>query len=262
MRLPLINLIKSVAKQEVVPRYHQALQHRKLDGSICTEADLCTQSVLSTTLLSLKHCPILGEEMSTEEQLAIWQSHDDYLWCIDPIDGTSNFANGIDYFAISVALLYQGIPVLGVVYNPITDEAYSAEQGGGAWCNDTPLTQKPRSKALHEAIASVDFKRLPKDLAQHLSIQPPYASQRNFGACALEWCHVAAGKFDVYLHGGQKLWDYAAGSLILKEAGGVFLTLNQEPFWHQHQPWQRSVIAAHDAHLFDQWLNWFKSHSF
>ncbi|MDE2423190.1 MAG: inositol monophosphatase family protein [Betaproteobacteria bacterium] len=262
MRLPLINLIKSVAKQEVVPRYRQAIEHRKLDGSICTEADLVTQSALSTTLLTLKDCPILGEEMSTEEQHQIWQSHDGYLWCIDPIDGTSNFANGIDYFAVSVALLYQGLPVLGVVYNPITEEVYSAEQGQGAWCNDSPIVQKANTKALHEAIASIDFKRLPKTLAQRLSTHPPYASQRNFGACALEWCHVAMGRFDIYLHGGQKLWDYAAGSLILQEAGGVFVTLNQEPFWHNSEPWQRSVIAAHNTQLFKEWLNWFNTHQY
>ena len=80
-------------------------------------------------------------------------------------------------------------------------------------------------------MAQVDFKRLPPALARDLVAEPPYSSQRNFGASTLEWCYVAAGRFDVYLHGGQKLWDYAAGSLVLEEAGGLMCTLDHDDFW-------------------------------
>ena len=73
---------------------------------------------------------------------------------------------------------------------------------------------------IRNAMANVDFKRLGKRLAGELAAAPPYSSQRNYGAGTLEWCYLAAGRFDLYLHGGQKLWDYAAGSLILEEAGG------------------------------------------
>ncbi|HQT81857.1 MAG: inositol monophosphatase [Ferrovum sp. 37-45-19] len=256
MRKPLITLVKSIALEEVVPRYRQVKHHRKEDGSLCTEADLMTQSSLSLALLTLKNCPILGEEMSTEEQQSVWQSTPEYLWCIDPIDGTTNFTHGIDYFALSVALLHHGLPILGVVYNPITEEVFSAEKGGGAFLNEQKIVNECSFKALDEAIASVDFKRLPWPLAERLSVSPPYSSQRNFGACALEWCHVAVGKFDVYLHGGQKLWDYAAGSLILQEAGGIFTTLDHQTFWNITNPWKRSVIAAKNPLLFDQWRTW------
>ena len=114
-----------------------------------------------------------------------------------------------------------GRSVLGVVYDPVADEMFYAEQGGGAFLNGERLPIKEHVPHLRNAMANVDFKRLPKALARAIVAAPPFASQRNYGAGTLEWCYVAAGRFDVYLHGGQKLWDYAAGCLILEEAGGT-----------------------------------------
>jgi myo-inositol-1(or 4)-monophosphatase len=107
-------------------------------------------------------------------------------------------------------------------------------------------------------MAQIDFKRLPPGLARELVAQPPYSSQRNFGASTLEWCYVAAGRFDVYLHGGQKLWDYAAGSLILEEAGGFMCTLQHDDFWSDTL-WKRSAIAARESRLFDAWKRWIRA---
>ncbi len=84
--------------------------------------------------------------------------------------------------------------------------------------------------------------------------EPPYASLRNFGASALDWCYTAAGRFDVYVHGNQKLWDYAAGALILEEAGGKLSCLNG-PF-DAGAVWERSVIASASPALFEQWQAW------
>lgn len=92
-----------------------------------------------------------------------------------------------------------------------------------------------------------------------ISTSPPYSSQRNYGACALEWCYVAAGRFDLYLHGGQKPWDYAAGCLILEEAGGHMCGLDQDDFWLEPL-WQRPVIAAFNPSLFIEWRNWVRQH--
>ena len=107
-------------------------------------------------------------------------------------------------------------------------------------------------------MAEVDFKRLPATLAQALAASPPYSSQRNFGASTLEWCYVAAGRFDVYLHGGQKLWDYAAGSLILEEAGGLMCSLDSDDFWAE-EGWKRSVLAARTPELFEAWVSWVRA---
>ena len=83
---------------------------------------------------------------------------------------------------------------------------------------------------LARTVADVDFKRIPKGLADRIAVDPPYYSQARFGCSTLEWCNLAAGRLDLYLHGGQMLWDYAAGSLILREAGGQVYTLDNDDF--------------------------------
>jgi myo-inositol-1(or 4)-monophosphatase len=96
-------------------------------------------------------------------------------------------------------------------------------------------------------------------LAQGICSARPFSSQRNYGSCSLEWCYTAAGRFDLYLHGGQKLWDYAAGCLILEEAGGHMCGFDQDDFWAEPL-WQRSAIAALDPGLFIQWRDWVRAH--
>ncbi|NDU85918.1 MAG: inositol monophosphatase [Ferrovum sp.] len=254
MRQALIQMLHQVARQEILPRYQRVAYERKADGSLFTAADLATQTALGQLLPTLMPAPLLGEEMSAEEQQQLWVAHE-YLWCVDPIDGTSNFVHGIPYFAISVALLQNGRPILGAVYDPLSQETFSAATTQGAWMNERRLYSPSAPPDLAQAIASVDLKRLPRFLAMALVTHPPYASQRNFGACSLEWCHVAAGRFNLYLHGGQKLWDYAAGALILEEAGGAYRSLEQENFW-SGESWTRSVIAAGNPALFDLWQRW------
>lgn len=253
-----IAAVKLVAAEEIMPRYLKVSHQRKSDGSLCTEADTATQLALIRKLQSILNVPVLGEEMATVEQHTLWQDGHDGLWCIDPIDGTSNFVRGLPYFAISVALLRAGKSVLGVVYDPVSNEMFSAELGKGAFLNGEKLLGREGVGTLAEALASVDLKRLKKKLVTQLAAHPPYASQRNFGASALDWCYTAAGRYDIYLHGGQKLWDYAAGLLILQESGGSVCGIEHDDF-AQSDVWQRSVIAARDEQLFDEWKNWIRS---
>ncbi len=249
------NAVKTIAQREVMPRYLKVAHTHKADGSLFTEADMACQNALITALQQICPCPVIGEEMSEDEHIANWEAGKDGVWCIDPIDGTSNFVHGIPYFAISVALLRNGVSVLGVIYDPVLDEMFSAETGKGAWLNGTPLPLARKDHSLHHSMAGVEYKRLPRNLALELATDPPFSSQRNFGASTLDWCYVAAGRLDLYLHGGQKLWDYAAGCLILAEAGGHFRSLRHENFWTD-DPWQRSVIAAGDADLYATWCAW------
>jgi myo-inositol-1(or 4)-monophosphatase len=253
-----IACVRKVAAKEVMPRYLKVAQQRKSDGSLFTEADLAAQEALSRELPKISPGPIVGEEMTQEQQAEYWLAGEEGLWCVDPIDGTSNFVNGVPYFAVSVALMRKGRSVLGVVYDPVADETFYAEKGGGAFLNGVPLPIKEHVPHLRNSMAQVDFKRLSPQLARELVAAPPYSSQRNFGASTLEWCYVAAGRFDVYLHGGQKLWDYAAGSLILEEAGGFMCTLQQDDFWADTL-WKRSAIAAREAKLFDAWKGWIRA---
>lgn len=250
--------VKLVAAEEVMPRYLKVSLHHKSDGSLCTEADIAAQAALIKKLQAIVNVPVMGEEMTQSQQQALWASGHDGLWCIDPIDGTSNFTRGLPYFAVSVALLREHKSVLGVVYNPVSDELFAAEAGKGAFLNGEKLLTREAAIPLAQALACVDMKRLPPKLLKILANHPPYASQRNFGASALDWCYTAAGRYDVYLHGGQKLWDYAAGMLVLHESGAHVCCIEHDDF-AQGDIWQRSVVAGRDAALFEEWKCWIRA---
>ncbi len=250
-----IAAVREVAHEVIMPRYLRVDRQYKSDGSFFTEADVAAQNALLEKLQAIRPAPAMGEEMSEKEQAEQWEKGETGLWSVDPIDGTSNFFNGLPYFAISVAFMEQGRGVLGVIYNPVTEEMFYATKGGGAFLNGIALPIKKFVPTMKSATANVDLKRLSRSFAGKVAAYPPYASQRNFGACTLEWCYAAAGFLDLYLHGGQKPWDYAAGSLILTEAGGHMCGFDHDDYW-AGTPWQRSVIAALDPGLFVQWRDW------
>jgi myo-inositol-1(or 4)-monophosphatase len=249
-----IALVREVARAEVTPRYLKVAHAHKHDGSLFTEADDAAQHALETALPGIIDCPVLGEEMSELRQRDAWDAGKNGLWCIDPIDGTSNFVAGIPYFAISVAYLENHARKLGVVYDPVAGECFFAEQGKGAFLDGEPLPIRTPVSELRRAMAGVEPKRLPKSLITRLVAEPPYASLRNFGASALDWCYTAAGRFDIYVHGRQKLWDYAAGALILEEAGGKLSRLDGG--FDDTTEWERSVIASASPELFEVWRDW------
>ncbi|MDD2767589.1 MAG: inositol monophosphatase family protein [Methylococcus sp.] len=250
------SLLKEVASEELLPRFAHAQRSIKPDGSIVTEADFAVQERLIRALRQLTpDFGVLGEEMSEEEQRELLASVEQGLWCLDPLDGTSNFAAGVPFFAISLALVRQGRPVLGLVYDPLREECFHAAAGGGAWLNSERLLQRRIGLPLARCIAVVDFKRLERDLKRRLVDEPPFSSQRNFGSTALEWCWLAAGRCHVYLHGRQKLWDYAAGLLILGEAGGRETRLDPDES-EVSSMGSRSAVAALDPDLFAEWTAW------
>lgn len=253
-----IAAVRSTAQAEIMPRFLQVTFERKCDGSLCTAADIAAQASLQNILPQIIPCPVLGEEMSAEEQKSLWANGQSGLWVVDPIDGTTNFAHGIPHFAISVAYFREGRPLLGVVYNPASAEVFHAVRGKGAYLNGQRLPLTRQITQLRDAVAGVDVKHMGGKLPARLSSVMPYNSQRTFGASTLDWCYLAAGRLDIYVHGGQKLWDYAAGCLILSEAGGKLASLLYEDFWHD-DPWDRSVIAARDAELFSAWCAWVRA---
>ena len=254
------SMVRDIARAEILPRYLKSAPNRKADGSLFTEADMASQQRFSEALPAFLPGAVLGEEMTAAEQAALWKEGARGLWCIDPIDGTTNFANGIPLFAVSIAYLIDHEPVIGVVYNPITDESFYAARGAGAFLNGTELPLRAGATELRDAVAGVDFKRISHHLGDELAVRPPYYSQRNFGSSALEWCFVAAGRLDVYLHGGQMLWDYAAGRLILAEAGGVAEALDGGVLM-SGPAIKRGVIAATSPALFTEWSAWVKARS-
>ncbi|AAU91415.1 inositol monophosphatase family protein [Methylococcus capsulatus] len=249
-------LLRDVAREELLPRFARAQRSVKPDGSIVTEADLAVQERLAGELRKLTpDVEVLGEEMSRDEQESLVARAGAGLWCLDPLDGTSNFAAGIPFFSISLALIREGGSVLGLVYDPVRGECFVASAGEGAWVNGERLLPRRVGLSLRRCIAVVDFKRLDRALRRRLVDEPPFSSQRNFGSTALEWCWLAAGRYHLYLHGGQKLWDYAAGMLILAEAGGRATRLAREVSVAADMG-VRSAVAALDPELFGQWVAW------
>ena len=254
-----VALVREVAQREIMPRFLRVIHdQRKDDGSLCSAADLAAEHFLHGRLQEIRHCPVIGEEMTRAAQRAAWHSgstDDDGLWCIDPIDGTTNFINGLPFFAVSIAWIRARRTRLAVTYNPITDEMFYAREGNGAYLNGRRLPLREVTADIGRAVGGVDFKRIPKLLADRIAVSPPFYSQRNFGSSTLDWCNLAAGRLDLYLHGGQKLWDYAAGSLILRESGGQVCTLTHDDY-DAEDIWRRSVIAALHPAVFKAWRNW------
>ncbi len=253
------NLVHEVARAEIMPCFMTVSALRKHDGSMLSQADLAAQAAFEAGLPEIIDAPVLGEEMTVEEQHRLWHASGSGLWVLDPIDGTNNFISGIPHFAVSVAFVQQGRAQLGVVYNPVSGECYYAERGQGAFLNGRPLPLRHAPKKLHEAVAGVEVKRLRSGrLVNSVNNFAPFGTLRCMGSSTLDWCYLAAGRYDVYVHGGQNLWDYAAGALIFEESGGYMDTLEGDDFWSGHHAFQRSVIAAGDRELFLKWRDWIR----
>jgi myo-inositol-1(or 4)-monophosphatase len=252
------NGIIRLAKTEVLSRFEQVSAEIKADGSLLTEAD--TQMQIQTQAFLELNWPeyaFLGEESTLEEQEKAMTSVNG-CWILDPVDGTSNFAIGIPVYSVSLALMIKGEIVAGLVYDPSRHEMFAARKALGAELNNKPLLAQTPKTALSQCSSIVDFKRLQPALATRLAVQAPYSSQRSFGSVALDWCWIAAGRGQVYLHGAQNIWDYAAGWLILEEAGGLSCTLEEEKVVVARVE-KRSAVAATTPALFQEWLSFLKA---
>jgi myo-inositol-1(or 4)-monophosphatase len=248
------NIIREVTENSLSVYYTRSTADYKSDGSIVTEADLLMQLSLTSALAArYPDVQMLGEEISEPVQQQVLQSGGDF-WCLDPVDGTTNFHATMPLFSVSLALISEGELVLGIVYDPNREEFFGAIRGQGIWVNGEAMQRPRQPEQLGNCIAFVDFKRLPNDLRSSLVNQTPYKSQRNIGTCALEWAWLAAGRANLLVHGSERIWDYSAGVLLNREAGGVSETFDGEPVYKQSlEP--RSVIAASTPELFALWAS-------
>ncbi|WP_371381499.1 inositol monophosphatase family protein [Sporomusa aerivorans] len=151
-------------------------------------------------------------------------SDSDYLWTIDPLDGTTNYAQGLPVFSISIALSYRGETVLGVVYAPVLNEFYYAIKGQGAYLNDKPIQVSAKNQLIDSVLAT----GFPYDVASHQvnnvdsfnKLLLKTRAIRRFGSAAYDLAGVACGRFDGYWELNLSPWDVAAGILLVEEAGG------------------------------------------
>lgn len=193
----------------------------KSAAELVTDMDLASEQLLVNSLR--QHFPshlIVAEEGGADEG-----AQDAPLcWVIDPLDGTNNYAHGYPMFSVSLALLQHGQPVLGVVYDPLRDECFTAEYGSGAFCNGRQL-RVSRIETLSAALLLTGFPysrfSLPETNIPEVSRMLMRCQDiRRSGSAALDLCYVAAGRGDGYWELGLKPWDHAAGALIVAEAGG------------------------------------------
>ncbi|MBG7609367.1 MAG: inositol monophosphatase [Anaerolineae bacterium] len=165
-----------------------------------------------------------GHRIVAEESGIIEGDHD-HLWYVDPLDGTVNYAHGIPIFSVSLAYYRDNQPVLGVVYNPMTDECFSAERGQGAFLSGRPLLVSKNQDLAHSLLVTgfpYDSWTNPNNNINYFSaFSLKTQGVRRLGSAALDLCYVAAGRFDGYWEMRLKPWDAAAGVLIVQEAGGL-----------------------------------------
>ncbi len=206
---------------------------------IVTEMDRLSESLVTGMLRdAFPEYGILGEEGS--------KSTEPYScrWIIDPLDGTTNYTYSYPLFGVSIALEKQGEITLGVIYNPVLNELFSAEKGKGATLNgvsthvtDTPLL----AKSLVATGFPYDAWTTPANNCAELErFVKSVISLRADGSAALDLCHIACGRLDGYWELDLEPWDMAAGALIVQEAGGMVTQVNGAPFSHL----QRSVLAS------------------
>ena len=151
-------------------------------------------------------------------------------WIVDPLDGTTNFLHGLPHWAVSIALEHKGQIVAGVIYDPVKDEMFWAEKGGGAWLNESRI----RASVRHRLIESIFSTGLPfagradlPDTLQDLArLLPACAGVRRFGAASLDLAYVAAGRYEGFWERNLHSWDMAAGLIIAREAGCIVEPLN------------------------------------
>lgn len=153
------------------------------------------------------------------------QGDNDYVWIIDPLDGTSNYLHGMPHFCISIALQIKGRTEHAVVYDPMRDEMFSASRGNGAHLNNTRLRVSDRP-SLDTAILATAFPFRQRGMMSTYTgifseVFKKVEDIRRYGSAALDLAWVAAGRMDAYFELGLQPWDVAAGALLVREAGGV-----------------------------------------
>ena len=193
-----------------------------------------------------------GHTIYSEEKEAAFEEAE-YLWTIDPIDGTQNFSRRIPHFSVVVGLVHKGTPVAGAVYNPITNELYSFKKGSGAFLNGTPIhvsgiTELAKAHVfLHAGRKSKDWEwggSSYRTLLEHAN------KTGNFSGSALDICFVAAGRIEAVVYGGLAGADVAAAVGILTEAGGVAVNGDGEPV--SFTPEGKRFFAANNAQILAQ----------
>jgi len=197
---------------------------------LVTEVDKGSETMIRNLILT--HFPdhsFLGEEgvdpgpEASKKALQNMQD-DEYLWIVDPVDGTTNFVHGFPFFSISIALAYKGEVIVGVVYDPMRDELFVAEKGKGAYVHGRRM-EVAQDATLSSSLLATGFPAdpnyaLPLNMKGLQALVPQVRNIRSGGSAALHMAYVAAGRLSGFWEIGLNAWDLAAGALLVAESGG------------------------------------------
>lgn len=192
---------------------------RKGDNDFVSEVDrLAEQEVVGTLKKAYPDHVVVGEESGGDIR-------GDYVWVVDPLDGTTNFLHGFPHFSVSIALLHRGNVEVGVVYDPSRDELFTAKRGGGATLDGRRIRMAPR-RGLAEAVIATGFPyTTPENLAPQMAMVADVLRRagdiRRTGSAALDLAWLACNRLDGFWELGLNQWDIAAGTLLVREAGGI-----------------------------------------
>lgn len=219
----------------------------RMKGSIdlVTEADVAAESAI---IASLKEDGSTIAIMAEESFDKTTEPDKGRTWVIDPLDGTTNFAHGLPLFAVSIALVENRQPLLGVIYCPMQDELFMTSRGGGAWLNDKKI-RVTETNFLVQSLVATGFpydihKHLARILEQTRAVLPKVRDIRRCGAAAVDLAYVACGRFDGFWEMDLKPWDTAAGCLLVEEAGGRVSDFLGQPY----SPFNKEILAS-NGHL-------------
>jgi myo-inositol-1(or 4)-monophosphatase len=215
----------------------------KMKGShdIQAEADLRSEKIILDIITSaFPSHSIISEEAGEQKADAA------YLWAVDPLDGTINYARGIDEFCVSIALTHNDQTILGVVYQPVMQQLFVAEKGKGSYVNDEQIhvsSERDMIRSLVATDASSDLNMRQANFAALAKISTSVRQARIYGSSALHLVRVAQGHIDFYFKMHTNYWDCAAGALIVQEAGGVVTDIDGQPFTRDSQ----TILAGSKA---------------
>ncbi|MHB0957557.1 MAG: inositol monophosphatase family protein [Pirellulaceae bacterium] len=211
--------------------------HQKAPKDLVTEADFASQELARRLLLdAFPEHGFLGEE--SDQATGCASPHQvpcaaEYCWIVDPLDGTLNYVRQLPNYSVSIALRHGQEILVGTVYDPVLDECYSAAAGRGAFLNGAPI-HPSRCQSMEQALVAaslpVDIPRNSSEVVRFIEVMHSAQAIRRLGSAALSLCYVATGRLDAYWATCVKLWDVAAGQLIVREAGGALTHTDGTPF--------------------------------
>lgn len=229
------------AGKELRRKFGQAIEVKKKGAiDLVTEADLEAEKIILDRIRrDFPQDYILAEESGDMGEESAQRT-----WLVDPLDGTTNFAHGFPFFAVSIALEIDGDLVLGVVYNPAMEEMFQASKGAGVFLNGRPI-KVSRTRSLEDSLLGTGFpydirERPERVIANFNQMLLQAQGVRRPGSAALDLCCVAAGRFDGFWEERLKPWDTAAGAVLVREAGGVVTTYENG----HYSPYAKSIVAA------------------